>query len=115
MDGPSRWAEEIAKVIGMPKVSVHHIPPGKHTQDAFLDYCDTRNTKLAEESDIAVCFWDGTEANTRQIIQKMTKLGKPVFIMPDAALNSIDWWLASVVVEFIKAREPVDCRSLPPT
>ena len=40
-----------------------------------------RNRQMADECDVAVCFWDGESKGTKSLIDYMNKIGKPTYII----------------------------------
>jgi glycerophosphoryl diester phosphodiesterase len=39
-----------------------------------------RNDQMAKQADALIAIWDGVSSGTKDMIKKMNKLGKPVFI-----------------------------------
>ena len=40
-----------------------------------------RNCQMADECDVAICFWDGKSRGTKSLIDYMNKIRKPIYII----------------------------------
>lgn len=82
--GVDTWAEEISDNFGMSTLPDNH----KHCKKIFLpEYdkygrraCFIRNSKIINESDCVLAFWDGESKGTKMSIDLAIKAGKPVDI-----------------------------------
>jgi len=75
--GVDRWAEDQARKDGL---QVEVFLPDYKTEPKWLAP-KLRNTEIAKSADQMVAFWDGTSTGTRDAINKMLDLGKPVNVI----------------------------------
>lgn len=82
--GPDRFAEEIAKELGL-GMSTHPVDvsddPSGLPVWVFAQRAYARNTLIAEECDVLIACWDKVSGGTKDTINKVSKLGKPVIIV----------------------------------
>ena len=71
--GVDCWAETTAHMIGLEHI-IH-----KPKIEAYMPYamsCLERNTRIVEDADRIVAFWDGFSAGTKDTIDKAQEAGK---------------------------------------
>lgn len=76
-EGVDTWAVQEARSLG---IRTKVIPPKKDLSPKYAPL--ERNTRIAEECDWMVVFWDGKSPGTRDVITKAAALGKTVIINP---------------------------------
>jgi predicted Rossmann fold nucleotide-binding protein DprA/Smf involved in DNA uptake len=52
-----------------------------------------RNKQMAEYSDMAIVVWDGKSSGSKNMIETMKKLDKPVY---ELNINKGDWYVANI-------------------
>jgi hypothetical protein len=73
--GPDKSGESYAVMCGLDLVRM----PANWAQDGKAAG-PIRNRKMAEYADMAIVFWDGKSAGTKNMIKEMSKLGKPCIV-----------------------------------
>ena len=75
---------DIAKELGL-GMSTHPVDvsddPSGLPVWVFAQRAYARNTLIAEECDVLIACWDGSSRGTKDTINKVSKLGKPVIIV----------------------------------
>ena len=73
--GADTLAERYANEMGINFIK--YVPDWSVGRHAGLD----RNTTIVSESDLVICFWDGSSKGTEDSIRKAHKMGKEVKIV----------------------------------
>jgi len=73
--GPDTAAVYIAQKGGIP-YRVFHAQWNQHRRAAGI----IRNRQMAEYADALIAVWDGESRGTKNMIETMKKMGKPVFV-----------------------------------
>lgn len=78
--GMARGADMLAYSLwANNRMPIHNFPANWNKHGKSAGY--KRNQEMGEFADAAVCFWDGNSKGTKHMIDIMSRLNKPVYIV----------------------------------
>lgn len=87
LNGADALAEAFARQKGLP-ITIHHAKwmMEDGNKDVLAGFA--RNTRIAEDSEVLLAFWDGKSTGTIDTCKKMLKLGRPTWVIkPDGSVH----------------------------